>query len=176
MKSFFFVATFALLAQSVHGKSVAPLGAGTPVQVQVKCTGMNMEDLSTVEKLVLTQVLGESFADVSGTTKGGSALTVTEKSSWRCGRSCRDDDYAMVEDKVGTDGEMTLNGYWRCGRSCRDDDDASFGLSSGVQGGANNKAWENKFVETLTAINSSTFQAVEKCNIIMTPHGNVAST
>ena len=115
----------------------------------------------------------ESFADVSGTKSGGSALTVTEKGSWRCGRSCRDDDYVTTEE-IGSNGEMTLGGFWRCGRSCRDDDDANFGLTSGVRGGST-MAWENNFIEKLTAINSPTFQLAEKCSISMSTEGNTDS-
>ena len=172
MKLFLSTVLFTLCSQVVQGKS-APIGAGTPVQLAVRCEGMDMAQLNTVEKMVLTQVLQDSFADVSGTKSGGSALTVTEKVSWRCGRSCRDDDYVMTEE-IGSNGEMTLGGFWRCGRSCRDDDDANFGLTSGVRNGAT-MAWEKNFVEKLTAISSPTFQLAEKCSISMSTEGNTDS-
>ena len=165
MKFFLSTLIFVVCGQVIQGQSV-PIGAGSPVQLAVKCKGMDMAQLSTVEKMVLTQVLADSFADVSGTKSGGSALTVPEKVSWRCGRSCRDDDYTMVEE-IGSNGEMTIGGFWRCGRSCRDDDDANFGLTSGVRGGST-MAWEKNFIEKLTAISSPTFQSAEKCSITMT--------
>jgi hypothetical protein len=164
MKTSSSIILFALFAQVAHGS----VSNGTPVQLQVKCKGLDMNNLDIFGQTIAGQILEESHNAVHGTKDNGSSIKVTgsESRRWSCGSLCPDDDAIVL--KSGN-GDIVWGGRWSCGSLlCPNNGDAI--LSVGVRGGAaagNMAAWEKNFLLGLLATRRADFQAVESCNIVM---------
>jgi hypothetical protein len=141
---------------------------GTPVRVEVKCNGLDIEKLDAVSGTVLTHILEESYGKVRGTK--GKDLTITsfrsaripKRPSWTCGPLCPDDDNVdLAEDDTAT---TYWNGQWEC--------DATTGALCVPETNEHKDAvttWEEMFVWGLVETRRMNFRAVESCDITLQP-------
>lgn len=140
--------------------------SGLPVQIFVKCTGLDVNKLEQSSKTIVSQVLEEAYGEVKETKNNRSTIKVTGEDSWRCGSLCPkpDDDELVDEENEG--GDLYFNAFWRCGSLCPkpDDDELGAGISD-----THMKAWEKKFVNGLIHTRRSEYRSVEHCSFIMSP-------
>ena len=168
-------------ASSVLAKS--KVEQGTPVDIGIKCGGLDLENLDLISTIVLGQVLEESYSQVIKNSSSDSFVKVDAtrrrggwRPSWRCGSLCPDDD-AVVERNLNNQEGFTLNGLWNCGSgdNCAEDNHAMLdlilrsgglrGATKGASGIVDMSAWEKAFVNAMIQTRRSAFSSIGECSI-----------
>jgi hypothetical protein len=153
---------------------------GASIEVGIKCSGLDFEELDPVSTVVMKQILEESYAQAID-DKSDSSLKVFE-SRWSCGRGC-----LLTDDEVPSEnsGGITLDGYWSCGRNCEQDDNTMLELvfalgglrgTRKANGMIDMSAWEGAFVDSMVRSGRTIFRTVDQCSIQVKPSDQAEKT
>ena len=143
----------------IHEEATEFLSADTPVNINVDCTGLNMNKLSLANDVLVSHVLEDTYNKVHKDADDSQLTNVmfhADRFGKNVGRWSR--------------GGGSWTGDYGC-TLCKDDD----GMMRFSSAGALHKAWETELTSALLASGHKAFRNVKSCSINMSAAGDVSS-